>query len=55
MGLLDAAAAAPLTTIRTHNPLMFDFVLKRHLRSGKHRLAAQAFETRRFFLPAGTA
>jgi mannonate dehydratase len=50
-GLLDAAAAAPLTAIRRHNPLLFDFVLKRHLRSGAHRLAPQVFETRRFFMP----
>jgi mannonate dehydratase len=50
-GLLDAAAEAPLTAIRKHNPLLFDFVLKRHLRSGPHRLARQVFETRRFFMP----
>ncbi len=55
LGLLDRSAAAPLTAIRAHNPLVFDFVLKRQLRSGQHRLAPQAFETRRFFLPAGTA
>ena len=48
--LLDAAAEAPLTAIRRHNPLLFDFVLKRHLRSGQHRLAQQVFETRRFFM-----
>jgi mannonate dehydratase len=54
MGLLDAQAAVPLTAIRTYNPLLFDFVLKRHLRSGPHRLAAQAFETRRFFIPTDT-
>jgi uncharacterized protein len=52
MGLLDAAAEAPLTSIRRHNPLLFDFVLKRHLRSGPLRLARQVFETRRFFMPA---
>ena len=50
-GLLDAAAEATLTSIRRHNPLLFDFVLKRHLRSGGHRLAQQVFETRRFFMP----
>ena len=48
--LLDAAAEAPLTAIRRHNPLLFDFVLKRHLRSGQHRLAREVFETRRFFM-----
>jgi predicted TIM-barrel fold metal-dependent hydrolase len=51
-GLLDVAAEAPLTAIRRHNPLLFDFVVKRHLRSGTHRLAQQVFETRRFFMPA---
>lgn len=51
IGLLDAVAAAPLIAIRRHNPLMFDFVLKRNLRSGKHRLSGQVFETRPFFLP----
>lgn len=54
MGLLDAQAAVPLTAIRTYNPLLFDLVLKRHLHSGRHRLAAQAFETRRFFMPTDT-
>jgi len=49
-GLLDASAAAPLTAIRRHNPLVFDFVLKRHLRSGSRRLAPRVFETRRFFM-----
>ena len=51
MGLLDSSAAAPLTAIRQYNPLLFDFVLKRHLRSGAHRLARQVFETRPFFMP----
>ncbi len=50
LGLLDAAAAAPLTAIRRHNPLVIEFVLKRHLRSGRHRLASSVFETRPFFL-----
>ena len=55
MGLLDASAAPPLTAIRRHNPLAFDFVLKRHLRSGRHRLAASVFETRPFFVPEAGA
>ena len=49
LGLLDAAAAPVLTEIRRHNPLLFDFVLKRSLRKGSRRLAAGVFETRRFF------
>lgn len=52
-GLLDATAAAPLSAIRRHNPLLFDFVLKRHLRLGKRRLEKSAFETRRFFERGG--
>jgi len=46
-GYLDAAKVAPLTLIRHHNPLLFDFVLKRHLRLGGKGLAAAVFETRR--------
>jgi uncharacterized protein len=52
-GLLDAAAAPVLDEIRAYNPLLFDFVLKRHLRSGTQRLAAGVFETRRHFHNAG--
>lgn len=48
-GLLDPAAVAPLTAIRRHNPLLFDFLLKRHLSLGGRRLAVSVFETRRFF------
>jgi uncharacterized protein len=48
-GWLDVAAVAPLTAIRRHNALLFDFVLKRQLRLGTRKLPAAAFETRRFF------
>ena len=48
-GLLDAKAASVLTTIREHNPLLFDFVLKRSLRLGASRLPTGVFETRRHF------
>lgn len=48
-GYLDAAAIAPLTSIRRHHPLLFDFVLKRHLRIGGQGLARSVFETRRIF------
>jgi mannonate dehydratase len=47
--LLGANAAPVLREIRTHNPLLFDFVLKRHLRSRGKGFAASVFETRRFF------
>ena len=48
-GLLDATAAPVLDEIRSFNPLLFDFVLKRHLRSGGQRLSAAVFETRQHF------
>jgi mannonate dehydratase len=48
---LVAEKAAPvLTEIRRHNPLLFDFVLKRSLRSNGRALPARVFETRRFFM-----
>jgi uncharacterized protein len=38
-----------LTAMREHNPLLFDFVLKRSLRAGTRALPAAVFETRRHF------
>jgi mannonate dehydratase len=49
LGLLEAAAAPVLKEIREHNPLLFDFVVKRSLRASGKALAASVFETRRFF------
>ena len=49
LGLLDPAAIPALGEIRRHNPLLFDFVLKRQLRAGGRALAASVFETRPFF------
>lgn len=48
-GYLDAAKLEPLGAIRRHHPLLFDFVLKRHLRLGGKGLAKAVFETRRLF------
>ena len=48
-GLLPAAEAPVLNEIRRHNPLLFDFVLKRRLGAGGKRFAAQIFRTRPFF------
>jgi hypothetical protein len=48
--LLEASAAPVLREVRTHNPLLFDFVLKRHLRSGNRALSKGVFETRGFFV-----
>lgn len=49
LGLLEPAAAPVLTEIRAHNPLLFDFVLKRSLRRDGKALSKTVFETRRFF------
>jgi len=54
-GLLDAAAVPVLQSIREHNPLLFDFVLKRSVRVGGRGLSAAAFDTRRHFAKAGIA
>jgi predicted TIM-barrel fold metal-dependent hydrolase len=48
--LVRASAADALREIRLHNPLLFDFVLKRHLRSNAKALATGVFETRMFFM-----
>ncbi len=47
--LLDEAAVPVLGRIQQHNPLLFDFVLKRSLRSDGRALPARVFETRRVF------
>jgi uncharacterized protein len=49
LGLIEESIAPVLTEIRAHNPLLFDFVLKRHLRSGGRSLSRAVFETRGFF------
>lgn len=51
-GLLDAEAVEPLIAIRRHNPLLFDFVLKRSLRFEGRRLADDVFHSRDFYAPA---
>jgi mannonate dehydratase len=48
--LLEDSAASTLREIRLHNPLLFDFVLKRTLRSNGKAFAARVFETRGFFM-----
>jgi hypothetical protein len=49
-GLLERAAVQPLEALRDHNPLLFDFVLKRHLRAGGIAFPISVFESRRFFV-----
>lgn len=51
-GLLAHDVAPVLKEIREHNPLLFDFVLKRHLRWNGKRFAADIFHTRDFFAPS---
>ncbi len=46
---MEQAAAPVLRAIRRHNPLLFDFVLKRHLRSRGKGFSSAVFQTRRFF------
>ena len=48
-GLLPPSAVVVLELVRQHNPLLFDFVLKRHLSSRGQRFAPTIFETRAFF------
>jgi mannonate dehydratase len=55
LDLLEAAAAPVLRAIRSHNPLLFDFVLKRNLRAGSKRLSSNVFHTRDFFLAGADA
>ena len=50
LGLVAASAAPVLKDIRAHNALLFDFVLKRALRSGASALPPSVFETRAFFV-----
>ncbi len=49
IGLIEPGAAPVLAAIREHNPLLFEFVLKRQLRASGKRFAAKVFETREFF------
>ena len=47
--LLAPEVAPLLAEIREHNPMLFDFALKRHLRSNGKQLSNGVFETRPFF------
>lgn len=49
LGFIEARLAPVLSAIREYNPLLFDFVLKRHLRSGGKAFSKEVFETRPFF------
>jgi mannonate dehydratase len=47
--LLEQEAVPLLHTLLGYNPLLFDFTLKRLLRSGEYQFPVSVFETRRFF------
>jgi mannonate dehydratase len=49
LGLVQEAAKPVFREVREHNPLLFDFILKRHLRSNGKALSNSVFETRPFF------
>jgi uncharacterized protein len=49
-GPLDPAAVTPLRDVPERNPLLFDFVLKSHLRLVHARLPEAVFEKRRAFM-----
>ena len=46
---IDRDAARALTEIRRHNPILFDFTLKRLVRSGNKRFSPRVFESRRVY------
>jgi len=49
-GYITQAQANVLSAIRHHNPLLFDFVLKRSLRIDQKAFSTAPFQTRKFFL-----
>lgn len=53
LGVIEPRLAPVLAAVREYNPLLFDFVLKRHLRAGGRRFPANVFETRPFFTGQG--
>jgi uncharacterized protein len=48
-GLLDAAAVPTLKAVREHNPLLFDFMLKRLVKYGTARFDTPVFHTAHHF------
>ena len=50
-GLVSGDAVAPLNILRHHNPLLFDFVLKRTLAWQGTRFPDHVFETKSVFMP----
>lgn len=52
LGLLDPREVPVIVEIRRHNPILFDFVLKRRLAADGRRFAPGVFETREYFVAA---
>jgi predicted TIM-barrel fold metal-dependent hydrolase len=50
IGLLKPGMGDIFKQIRAHNPMLFDFVLKRHLQWNNKALSTGVFETRAFFM-----
>ena len=46
---ITTAEASALTEVRRHNAILFDFMLKRLLRSGNKRFSPSVFESRRIY------
>lgn len=55
MGYIKASTASVISEIRRYNPLLFDFVLKRHVRVGNERFHPLVFHSRRVFDSAVSA
>ncbi|MBI3545746.1 MAG: amidohydrolase [Gammaproteobacteria bacterium] len=51
-GYLAEAEAQVISEVRRYNPVLFDFLLKRHLRVGRQQFAPMVFESRRVFAPS---
>lgn len=54
-GYIDGRQADTIRAIRAHNPLLFDFVLKRTLRRKGKGFSSTVFESRRIFDPLKTS
>jgi mannonate dehydratase len=52
-GLLNEGDIPLLNTLRRHNPLLFDFALKRHINYQGRRLSDGIFESRRLLGATG--
>ena len=49
LGYLDQGVVEPLEEIRRYNPMLYDFILKRHLQWQGKKFAKNIFESKNFF------